>query len=85
MTRALLLFSPLGVAVAFALGWPAVARETHLLDFDGDLYSKEIEVRFLARIRDESRFSGPEALSDQIARDLAAAESFFENVSLGEA
>ena len=34
MTRALLLFSPLGVAVAFALEGPAVARETHLLDFE---------------------------------------------------
>jgi len=56
--------------------------ETHLLEFDGDLYSKEIEVRFLARIRDESRFSGPNELSDQIARDLAATVSYFENVGL---
>jgi riboflavin kinase/FMN adenylyltransferase len=56
--------------------------ETHLLDFEGDLYSKEIEVRFMARIRDESRFPGPDALSDQIARDLAATVAYFENVGL---
>lgn len=57
--------------------------ETHLIDFEGDLYHRRLEVHFLARIRDEMRFDGPAALSDQIGRDLAAAHAFFENGALG--
>jgi riboflavin kinase/FMN adenylyltransferase len=53
--------------------------ETHLLDFDGNLYGQRMEVRFLARIRDEQQFADGAELSNQIARDLAAAEGFFEN------
>jgi riboflavin kinase/FMN adenylyltransferase len=53
--------------------------ESHLLDFDGDLYDERVEVRFLARIRDEMRFDTPLELADQIARDRAAAMSFFQN------
>ena len=54
--------------------------ETHLLEFDGDLYGERAELRFLARLRDERRFSGPDELADQIARDRAAAESYFQNL-----
>jgi riboflavin kinase/FMN adenylyltransferase len=53
--------------------------ETHLIDFTGDLYGEDLEVRFLARIRDEMKFEDANALSDQIARDLAATQGFFEN------
>jgi riboflavin kinase/FMN adenylyltransferase len=56
--------------------------ETHLLDFDDDLYGQRVEVRFMARLRDEQRFSSPAQLSDQIARDRAAAEAFFQNLPL---
>lgn len=57
--------------------------ESHLLDFEGDLYTERIEVRFLARIRDEMRFANGIELGDQIARDRAAAEAYFENMHLG--
>ena len=33
--------------------------EVHLLDFDGDLYGREMEVEFIARIRDELKFEFP--------------------------
>lgn len=52
--------------------------ETHLLDFDDDLYGERIEVGFLARIRDEMRFPDASQLADQIARDRAAAMSYFQ-------
>jgi riboflavin kinase/FMN adenylyltransferase len=52
--------------------------ETHLLDFDDDLYGERIEVGFLARIRDEMRFADASQLADQIARDRAAAMSYFQ-------
>jgi riboflavin kinase/FMN adenylyltransferase len=69
-----------GIRPTFGAGTLTV--ETHLLDFDGDLYGESIEVRFLARLRDERKFSGPQELADQIARDRAAAAAYFENLPL---
>lgn len=43
--------------------------EVHLLGFEGDLYGKEIEVEFVAFIRDEMKFDGLDALKAQIAKD----------------
>jgi riboflavin kinase/FMN adenylyltransferase len=51
--------------------------ETHLLDFEGDLYGKLIEVCFLARLRDECVFSSAEALVAQIAEDVRQAQRYF--------
>jgi len=45
--------------------------EAHLLDWSGDLYGRRIELTFESRLREERRFSGPEALREQIARDVA--------------
>lgn len=43
--------------------------EVHILDFDGDLYDKELKVRFVAKIRDEQRFDDLESLRTQIKID----------------
>jgi len=51
--------------------------EVHLLDWQGDLYGREIEVRFLARLRDEQRFPNLDALRAQIAQDTDAARHYF--------
>lgn len=51
--------------------------ETHLLDFDGDLYGKIIEVSFLARLRDECVFASAEDLNVQIAEDVRQAQRYF--------
>lgn len=50
-----------------------VTVETHLLDFEADLYGQLLEVRFRRRIRGEMRFDGPEALVAQVRRDIGAA------------
>jgi riboflavin kinase/FMN adenylyltransferase len=51
-----------------------VGLEAHLFDFDGrDLYGEAARVAFLARIRDERRFSSVDALRAQIAQDVARA------------
>ena len=47
--------------------------ETFLFDFDGDIYGTEIDVEFIAFLREDQRFSDPEALSSQIAKDCEAA------------
>ena len=49
--------------------------EVHVFDFDGDLYGREFQVLFHARLRPERRFEGIEALKAQIARDAQAARA----------
>jgi riboflavin kinase/FMN adenylyltransferase len=44
--------------------------ETHILDFQGDLYDREIEVRLLAFIRPELRFTSVEALVTAMRDDI---------------
>jgi riboflavin kinase / FMN adenylyltransferase len=45
--------------------------EAYLLDFEGDLYQQRLELRFVARLRDQVKFPDAAALSAQIARDVA--------------
>jgi riboflavin kinase/FMN adenylyltransferase len=61
-------------------GGTALAVETHLLDFQGETTPKRIEVRFWKRLRKEKKFSSPEELRAQIARDIAAANRFFSRL-----
>jgi riboflavin kinase/FMN adenylyltransferase len=44
--------------------------EAHLLDFTGDLYQQRLELRFVARLRDEVQYPDAASLSVQIARDV---------------
>jgi len=55
------------------IGGTEALLEAHVFDFDGDLYGREIEVEFVARLRDEERFASLEALTAQMERDAAAA------------
>ena len=69
--------------------WPGVASlgtrptvegterllEVHLFDFSGELYGAELEVEFVARLRDEERFESLEAMVAQMHRDAAAARA----------
>lgn len=54
--------------------------ESHALDVDEDLYDERIELRFLARLRDERRFSSGTALADQLAQDRAACDAYFQSL-----
>jgi len=54
------------------------ALEAHLLDFAGDLYGARAALRFLARVRGEERFAGPEELKAQMARDVARIRGILE-------
>lgn len=50
----------------------SVRIEAHLLDFSGDLYGQVLQLEFVAWVRGEQRFSGLEALKNQIDADVAA-------------
>lgn len=52
-----------------------LSLEAHLFDFAGDLYGERARVAFVARLRDERRFSSKEALVEQIGTDAAAARA----------
>jgi riboflavin kinase/FMN adenylyltransferase len=56
---------------------PQLRVEAHLLDFSGNLYGKELEITFAAKLRDETKFPSVEELKSQIARDIAGARTRF--------
>src|SRR5436853_2203122 len=58
----------------------ALSVETHLLDAQLATTPKRMEVRFWKRLREEKKFSGPEELRAQIARDIARANKFFSRL-----
>ena len=58
----------------------SLSVETHLLDTELATAPKRIEVRFCNRLREEKKFSGPEELRAQIARDIARANKFFSRL-----
>lgn len=51
--------------------------ETHLIDYDGDLYGETVCVHFLTRIRDEMRFDSLDALREAIREDIRRAKEYF--------
>jgi riboflavin kinase/FMN adenylyltransferase len=50
-----------------------ITVETHLLDFEGDLYGHDIVVSFVEFLRGQRRFHGPADLVEQIGRDVEQA------------
>lgn len=58
----------IGVRPTFGLTERLV--EVYILDFDGDLYGRELEVEFVDKLRDQETFSSLEALVEQINRDV---------------
>ncbi len=47
--------------------------EAHVFDYSGDLYGREIEVEFVAKLREEERFPSLDALVAQMHKDAAQA------------
>jgi riboflavin kinase / FMN adenylyltransferase len=47
--------------------------EVHVFDWDGSLYGRELDVEFVAKIRDEEKFESLDALVAQMHHDAAAA------------
>jgi riboflavin kinase/FMN adenylyltransferase len=62
----------------------AQTLEVHAYDVElGErLYGREVEVAFVARLRDEQRFTGPEPLREAIAADIDAARPLLDAQAL---
>lgn len=61
-------------------GDAVVTVETHILDFDRQLYGERIRVRFLHRLRGEVKFGSVDALRAQIDRDYRRTQRYFERL-----
>ncbi|MGD9819696.1 MAG: bifunctional riboflavin kinase/FAD synthetase [Desulfomonilaceae bacterium] len=55
-----------------------VSYETHILDFDREIYGERIQVHIVERIRPEMTFSDIEELRRQISKDISVAEEIFD-------
>jgi riboflavin kinase/FMN adenylyltransferase len=56
--------------------------ESHIFNFDRDLYGTSIQVGFVQRLRDERAFESLDLLKAQIAADCARARGLFDHLSL---
>ncbi len=56
-----------------------LGAETHIFDFNKNIYGHPIKVNLIQRIRDEKKFSGPEELARQIAKDVETARLILAN------
>ena len=70
--------SNIGVRPTVTAGHAPINCETHIIDYNGLLYGKEIEVDFFHRLRDEVRFSDISQLKVQVQRDIQATIRYFE-------
>ena len=55
--------------------------EAHLIDFDGDLYGKELEIKLLEKIREDKRFESEDEAKQVIATDVEAVKAYLRTVN----
>jgi len=56
--------------------------EVHVFDFSGDLYGRQIEVEFIAKLRDEVKFDSLDAMKIQMNADADRARDILSKVDL---
>ena len=65
----------IGVNPTFTPDKQTLSVEAYLLDFDADIYGKELKIEFIARLRDELKFDSVDALVEQIWKDVEVTRS----------
>ncbi|MHB1677939.1 MAG: bifunctional riboflavin kinase/FAD synthetase [Sulfuriferula sp.] len=55
--------------------------EIHLLNFNDDIYGRILQIDFLAKLRNEEKYPSLTALTQQIQRDVACAQDYFNHSS----
>ena len=71
----------IGTRPTFESGEESIV-ETHLLDFDKDLYGARVLLGFVQRLRDEKKFEGVDPLKKQIEADRDHARALFDRMGL---
>lgn len=72
----------IGYNPTFENAEPYLKVETHIFDFDQDIYGDQIKVELLYFHRDEMKFLNIDTLKNQIQKDFAEAKSYFKKESL---
>jgi riboflavin kinase/FMN adenylyltransferase len=67
----------IGVRPTLRSAVPELRVEAHLLDFNGDIYGRELGLTFVEKLREEQKFASLEELRVQIARDVLEAARRF--------
>jgi riboflavin kinase/FMN adenylyltransferase len=52
--------------------------ETHLLDYNEDIYGRNIEVCFIQKLREEKKYESIDALKRQVQEDIKKARAYWE-------
>lgn len=73
-----LMHSVTSIGVNPTFGPGARTIETHVLDFDEDLYGRRLQVHFVERLREERKFSSADRLVRQIEEDVANARGILD-------
>ncbi|MDK2984954.1 MAG: riboflavin kinase / adenylyltransferase [Clostridia bacterium] len=73
-------YSITNVGIKPTFGKYETSVETHILNFSGDIYNKQVNLNFIERLRDEQRFSSKEELITQIKKDIEKARISFSCV-----
>jgi len=55
------------------------SMEVHIMDFEGNVYNHDIQIRFIRKLRDEMHFSSLDELKKQLKTDEAAVRQIFGN------
>ncbi|MFC1587777.1 riboflavin kinase, partial [Planctomycetota bacterium] len=56
-----------------------VTVETHILDFDEDIYDVLLELQIVSHVRGEIKFNSVDELIEQIQKDMSTARNFIAN------
>ena len=62
-------------------GGERVSIETHIFNFDADIYDQQLRIELVARLRPEQKFDGIEAIKAQIERDVAQARAILKTAA----
>lgn len=57
--------------------------ETYIIDFDREIYGKDVKLSFYKKIRDEKKFSSLDELSCEVKENALYAKKYFENLNKG--
>ena len=57
-----------------------ISVEVHIFDFNEDIYTKQLNIEFYKRIRDEKKFDSLESLKNQLEKDKKNVIAHFESI-----
>lgn len=76
-------YSVVNIGNAPTFGDNELSIEAHILDFNRDIYGKEITLEFIKKIREEVKFNSVDELKERIKVDIEEARRIFDSIKEG--